>query len=118
MSLEKKRIDQMVSSLLAAEKEYPVIGASLVSLLLAAQGQEIVPSLQGGQIMPTMDRVSRAGLKQVFFKSEAGLGFALLRMAAGVLYASLLEHPLREGLLIGRCQSVCRKFCSCQLSVK
>jgi acetolactate synthase I/II/III large subunit len=80
-TVNRKMVDKVVSNLLAVENEYPVIGASLVPLLLAAQGQEIVPSLQGGQIMPTMDRVSRAGLKQVFFKSEAGLGFALLGMA-------------------------------------
>ena len=48
--------------------------------MLRAQGIEVVPCLQGGQIMPTIDRVSRL-LKQVFFKTEQGLTFAVLGMA-------------------------------------
>ncbi|OGG04535.1 MAG: hypothetical protein A3F83_02215 [Candidatus Glassbacteria bacterium RIFCSPLOWO2_12_FULL_58_11] len=77
----KKRVQQITERFISAQDATPVIGACLVPLLLAGQGQEVVPSLQGGQIMPTMDRVGRSGLKQVFFKSEAGLGFALLGMA-------------------------------------
>ncbi|MCH8328354.1 MAG: thiamine pyrophosphate-binding protein, partial [Candidatus Marinimicrobia bacterium] len=77
----RKNIEQVVSNLLADQQDAPPIGASLVPMLLAAQGQSVVPSLQGGQIMPTHDRLGRSGLDQVFFKSEAGLGFALLGMA-------------------------------------
>ena len=40
----------------------------------------LLPCLQGGQIMPTIDRVSSL-LKQVFFKTEQGLTFAVLGMA-------------------------------------
>lgn len=79
--VNRKLVEKVVGRTLAGEKDFPVIGASLVPLLLAAQGQSVVPCLQGGQIMPTMDRISRSGLNQVFFKSEAGLGFALLGMA-------------------------------------
>ncbi|MFH1070880.1 MAG: thiamine pyrophosphate-binding protein [Candidatus Glassbacteria bacterium] len=80
-SFDKRRVREIAARLLARQEDVPIIGASLVPLLVAAQGQEVVPSLQGGQIMPTHDRVGRSGLKQVFFKSEAGLGFALLGMA-------------------------------------
>ncbi|HLA38484.1 MAG TPA: thiamine pyrophosphate-binding protein [Candidatus Glassbacteria bacterium] len=80
-SPDRQSVREMVRRLLAGQESSPIIGASLVPLLIGSQGQAVVPSLQGGQIMPTMDRVARAGLKQVFFKSEAGLGFALLGMA-------------------------------------
>ena len=78
--METAVIDELTEKLLADQGKAPVIGASLVPLILRAQGIEVVPSLQGGQIMPTMDRVSRI-LKQVFFKTEQGLAFALLGMA-------------------------------------
>ncbi len=78
--METTVIDELTEELLANQDKVPVIGASLVPLILRAQDIEVVPSLQGGQIMPTMDRVSRI-LKQIFFKTEQGLAFALLGMA-------------------------------------
>lgn len=78
--METAVIDELTEELVANEQRLPVIGASLVPLVLRAQGIEVVPSLQGGQIMPTMDRVSRM-LKQVFFKTEQGLAFGVLGMA-------------------------------------
>ena len=45
----KKRVEQITEKLIAAKDTTPVIGACLVPLLLAGQGQEVVPSLQGGQ---------------------------------------------------------------------
>ena len=74
------RLDQLIDELVVNHHGTPVIGASLVPLVLRAQGIEVVPCLQGGQIMPTIDRVSRL-LKQVFFKTEQGLTFAVLGMA-------------------------------------
>lgn len=78
--METEVIDELTEELVANEERVPVIGASLVPLVLRAQGIKVVPSLQGGQIMPTMDRVSRM-LKQVFFKTEQGLAFGVLGMA-------------------------------------
>ena len=78
--METTVIDELTEEILANQDKVPVIGASLVPLILRAQDIEVVPSLQGGQIMPTMDRVSRL-LKQIFFKTEQGLAFALLGMA-------------------------------------
>ena len=73
-------LDQLIDELVVNHHGAPVIGASLVPLVLRAQGVEVVPCLQGGQIMPTIDRVSRL-LTQVFFKTEQGLTFAVLGMA-------------------------------------
>ena len=78
--MNSARLDQLIDELLVNHHGAPVIGASLVPLVLRAQGIEVVPCLQGGQIMPTIDRVSRL-LKQVFFKTEQGLTFAVLGMA-------------------------------------
>ena len=78
--METEVIDELTDEIIANKEKIPVIGASLVPLILRAQGIKIVPSLQGGQIMPTMDRVSRT-LRQVFFKTEQGLAFAVLGMA-------------------------------------
>ena len=73
-------IDRLTNELIANQETAPTIGASLVPLILRAQGIEKVPCLQGGQIMPTMDRVSRLQ-EQIFFKTEQGLTFAVLGMA-------------------------------------
>ena len=70
--MNSARLDQLIDELVVNHHGAPVIGASLVPLMLRAQGIEVVPCLQGGQIMPTIDRVSRL-LKQVFFKTEQGL---------------------------------------------
>ena len=78
--VETSVIDELTEEIIANEEQTPIIGASLIGLILRAQGINIVPSLQGGQIMPTMDRVSRT-LRQVFFKTEQGLAFAVLGMA-------------------------------------
>jgi len=78
--MENIDIDQAIDELTARHDSEPVIGASLVPLMLRAQGITKVPCLQGGQIMPTIDRVSRL-LEQVFFKTEQGLMFAVLGMA-------------------------------------
>lgn len=78
--METAVIDELTDEIIANKEHVPVIGASLIPLILRAQGIEVVPSLQGGQIMPTMDRVSRV-LDQVFFKTEQGLAFAVLGMA-------------------------------------
>ena len=78
--METTVIDELAEEIISNKDKVPVIGASLVGLILRAQGINIVPSLQGGQIMPTMDRVSRT-LRQVFFKTEQGLAFAVLGMA-------------------------------------
>ena len=80
--MNSARLDQLIDELVVNHHGAPVIGASLVPLVLRAQGIEVVPlpCLQGGQIMPTIDRVSRL-LKQVFFKTEQGLTFAVLGMA-------------------------------------
>jgi len=78
--METAFIDELTDELVANQDQVPVIGASLVPIILRAQGIEVVPSLQGGQIMPTMDRVSRM-LKQIFFKTEQGLAFAVVGMA-------------------------------------
>ena len=64
--IEAAVIDELTEEIIGNEEQAPVIGASLVGLILRAQGINIVPSLQGGQIMPTMDRVSRT-LRQGFF---------------------------------------------------
>jgi len=79
-TMETTVIDELTEEIIANKENVPVIGASLIPLVLRAQGIEVVPSLQGGQIMPTMDRVSRV-LDQVFFKTEQGLAFAVLGMA-------------------------------------
>ena len=78
--METAVIDELTDEIIANKENVPVIGASLIPLILRAQGIEVVPSLQGGQIMPTIDRVSRV-LRQVFFKTEQGLAFAVLGMA-------------------------------------
>ena len=67
--VETSVIDELTEEIIANEEQTPIIGASLIGLILRAQGINIVPSLQGGQIMPTMDRVSRT-LRQVFFKTD------------------------------------------------
>lgn len=73
-------VDQVAERIAGQRNEAPHIGASLVPLVLRAQGVETVPCLQGGQIMPTLDRVGRV-MNQVFFKTEQGLAFALVGMA-------------------------------------
>jgi len=78
--MDTKPIDRSIDELIIRHGSEPVIGASLVPLLLRAQGIDKVPCLQGGQIMPTIDRVSRL-LEQIFFKTEQGLMFAVLGMA-------------------------------------
>lgn len=78
--METTIIDELAEEIISNKEKVPVIGASLIGLILRAQGITIIPSLQGGQIMPTMDRVSRT-LRQVFFKTEQGLAFAVLGMS-------------------------------------